>query len=434
MQNRVLVLSSDKIPLMPCHPARARELLRKKKAAVYQKLPFTIILKHRKQGQTQQLRLKIDPGANTTGIALVGDFKRGKRCLFAALLFHRGLQIKKALEKRRHLRRARRSRKTRYRKARFQNRRRPKGWLPPSLQSRVENTICWTARFRKRAPITHLSLERNRFDTQALQNPEIKGVEYQQGELFGYEVREYLLEKWGRQCVYCKKKNVPLQVEHIVPKSRNGSNRVSNLTIACKECNQQKGSQTAKEFGFPKVEEQGKIPLRSAAYMNATRYKLYEALEKLGIEIEGSSGGRTKYNRLKQGYKKEDWIDAMCVGESGEKVFVEKEHEVLDIAATGWGSRQMCNVNKLGFPCSEPKGPSRINGFRSGDIVRALVPKGKKQGSYVGRVTVRSSGYFNIKTNSGRVEGISSRYCKLLQTLSGYSYHRRMAVSSPSKS
>ena len=168
--------------------------------------------------------------------------------------------------------------------------------------------------------------------------------------------------------------------------------------------------------------------------MNATRYKLYEALEKLGIEIEGSSGGRTKYNRLKQGYKKEDWIDAMCVGESGEKVFVEKEHEVLDIAATGWGSRQMCNVNKLGFPCSEPKGPSRINGFRSGDIVRALVPKGKKQGSYVGRVTVRSSGYFNIKTNSGRVEGISSRYCKLLQTLSGYSYHRRMAVSSPFKS
>ena len=77
-----------------------------------------------------------------------------------------------------------------------------------------------------------------------MQHPEIFGIEYQQGELAGYEVREYLLEKWGRKCTYCGKENIPLQIEHIIPKSKGSSNRISNLAIACEKCNQKKGNFT----------------------------------------------------------------------------------------------------------------------------------------------------------------------------------------------
>ena len=122
------------------------------------------------------------------------------------------------------------------------------GWLAPSLQHRVDTTVSWVKRFTKLAPVTGLSMEQVRFDTQKLQNPEISGVEYQQGTLFGYEVREYLLEKWGRQCVYLGAENVPLEVEHIVPKARGGSTRISNRTLACHTCNQKKGDLPAETF------------------------------------------------------------------------------------------------------------------------------------------------------------------------------------------
>ena len=162
--------------------------------------------------------------------------------MWAAELEHRGYVIKKALAKRRALRSSRRNRKTRYRACRFNNRRRPKGWLPPSLQSRIENTLTWVNRLRRLAPIDSSSMELVKFDTQLMQSPEISGIEYQQGELQGYEVREYLLEKFGRQCAYCGEKEVPLQVEHVIPKhpvhGPMGTNRISNLTLACEVCNQ----------------------------------------------------------------------------------------------------------------------------------------------------------------------------------------------------
>ena len=430
MQNRVFVLGTNKQQLMPCHPARARQLLKKGRAKIYRRAPFTIILQDRKEGGFQPLRLKYDPGAKTTGVALVGDFKRGKRCIFTMELTHRGWQIKKALDDRRKVRRSRRYRKTRYRKARFKNRRRPKGWLPPSLQSRVDNIASWTSRFRRFSPITHLSTELLRFDTQAMENPELSGVAYQQGTLFGYDVREYLLEKWGRKCAYCGKEGIPMQIEHMTPRSRGGSNRVSNLTLACGPCNQKKGAKTAKEFGFPQLEAKGKKALKSAAIMNATRYAILRVLKATGSPVECGSGGRTKYNRSRQGYAKAHWLDAMCVGESGEDVFVEKVHEVLEVKAMGRGRRQMCLVNRHGFPRTGPKGPSLVKGFRTGDLVRALVPKGKKKGSYEGRVAVRAKGFFNIKTRAGTVEGISWRYCHLLQSVDGYAYTKRKGVSS----
>jgi len=187
---RVFVLDLEKKPLMPCHPARARELLKKSRAAVYKRYPFTIILKDRVGGDVQPVELKFDPGSKTTGIALVGHFERGLEIVFGANLNHRGQKIKPDLESRRANRRARRNRKTRYRPARFNNRCRPKGWLPPSLMSRVFNVETWAERLQRLVPITSIAIETVRFDTQKMQNPEIYGVEYQQGVLAGYEVRE----------------------------------------------------------------------------------------------------------------------------------------------------------------------------------------------------------------------------------------------------
>lgn len=427
-QNRVFVLDANKQPLMPCHPARARELLGLGKAAVFRRYPFTIILRHREGGHKQPLRLKSDPGAKTTGLALVASFKRGPRCIWAAELTHRGSEIKKHMAQRRGIRRSRRHRHTRYRQPRFNNRTRKPGWLPPSLQSRVDNITSWTTRLRGFAPLTALSMELVRFDTQKLQNPEISGVEYQQGELMGYELREYLLEKWGRQCAYCKKKNIPLQIEHIYPKSKGGSDRVSNLALACEKCNQKKGNKNVSEFLKRKPERLksilavAKAPLTDAAAVNATRFALLEGLKQTGLPVETGSGGRTKYNRSKQGYRKEHWLDALCVGESGSKVFVEQDKQVLHIKAMGRGSRQMCRVDQYGFPRTGPKGAKRVKGFQTGDVVVAMVLTGKKKGRYEGRVAIRATGSFNIKTKAQTAQGLGYKSCRLVQQVDGYFY------------
>ncbi|MGB1288752.1 MAG: RNA-guided endonuclease IscB [Aggregatilineales bacterium] len=419
---KVFVVDKNQESLMPCHPARARELLRKGRARVLRRYPFTIILLDREGGEIQDIQFKVDPGSKTSGIALIGDFKRGLRCIWAAELTHRGQQIRDKLLSRRQQRRGRRHRKTRYRQPRFLNRRKDKGWLPPSLLSRINNIWTWLVRLSRFSPITHLAMELVRFDTQLMQNAEISGVEYQQGQLQGYEVREYLLEKWGRTCAYCGAKDTPLQIEHIVPKARGGSNRVSNLTLACEACNLAKSTKTASEFGFPNIQAQAKRPLKDAAAVNATRWALFEMLRATGLPLEVGTGGRIKFNRRQQNYPKTHWLDAVCVGESGEHVFVSQAHNPLLITATRRGSRQMCRVNKYGFPRTKAKQFKRVKGFQTGDMVKAVVTSGKKTGIYIGRVAVRASGSFNIKTKTETVQGISHKYCQLIQRADGYTY------------
>jgi hypothetical protein len=264
-------------------------------------------------------------------------------------------------------------------------------------------------------------MELVKFDTQALQNPEISGVEYQQGELLGYEIREYLLEKWERKCAYCGKTGVALEVEHINPKSRGGSNRVSNLTLACYTCNQQKGNQTALEFGYPMIQSKAKEPLNTVSVMNGIRWALLELLKTTGLPLEVGTGGQTKFNRSKQDYPKTHWIDAACVGNSGESVHIYPNHKPLLITAKGRQRRQMTLPDKFGFPRTKAK-YSTSYGFKTGDVIKAVVPKGKKQGTYLGRVAVRVSGRFDISTNSKLVEGISYRYCQIIQHSDGYTY------------
>ena len=236
--SRVFVLDRCGNPLMPCHPARARKLLKKGRAVVVRLHPFTVRLRDRVGGDTQQIEIRIDPGAKTTGLALV---REDGEVLFLAEITHRGARIGKAMQQRSNYRRRRRSANLRYRKKRFDNRRSGRK-LPPSLQSRVDNVASWTDRLRRRAPVTSIACEVVRFDTQALENPEIAGAEYQQGTLAGYEARECLLEKWGRKCAYCGATDTPLQIDHVRPKASGGSDRVSNLALACRSCNQAKGA------------------------------------------------------------------------------------------------------------------------------------------------------------------------------------------------
>ena len=415
---KVLVVDKNKQPLMPTTPARARQLLRNGKAAVLRRYPFTIILKNREGGETQPVACKVDPGSRTTGIVLVADCKRGQRVIWAAELTHRGQQIRDALLSRRQIRRSRRNRNCRYRPARFDNRRKPEGWLPPSLRSRINNVSTWLKRLQWFCPITGIRLELVRFDTQLMQNSDVSGVEYQQGELWGYEVREYLLEKWERKCAYCGAENVPLEIEHIVPKSRDGSNRISNLAIACHPCNVAKGNQTAGEFGHPEIQGKAKQPLKDTAAINATRWALWRELIATGLPVEVGTGGRTKYNRVRQNYPKAHWIDAACVGESGETVFIPATMCPLLIRAAGRQSRQMCRMDRFGFPRTKPKQNRRRFGFQTGDLVKAAVPNGKNAGAHIGRVAVRASGSFR----AGAVDGINWQYCQLLCRSDGYEY------------
>ncbi|NVZ11067.1 HNH endonuclease [Allochromatium humboldtianum] len=432
----VFVLDRQKHPLMPCTEKRARLLLERGRAVVVRLAPFTIRLKDRVGETRQPLRLKLDPGSRVTGLALVresatrdpepGAVERLEHGLWFGELEHRGQAIREALEQRRHCRRARRARKTRYREPRFLNRTRRDGWLPPSLQHRIGTTVNWVERLQRLAPITALSQELVRFDTQAMQNPEISGVEYQQGELAGYEVREYLLEKWNRTCAYCGATHVPLEIEHIVPRAKGGSDRVSNLTLACRPCNEHKGNRLIEAFlkGRPvllkQIQAQAQAPLQDAAAVNATRWALLNALKTTGLAVETGSGGRTKFNRTRLGIPKTHALDAACVGAVDQ--LRDWNRPVLAIRATGRGAYRRTRTFNNGFPRAYLMRHKRVNGFQTGDWVRAEVPKGKKAGVHVGRVAIRRTGSFNVQTPGGTVAGISHRYCRLLQRADGYGY------------
>ncbi|MGM0984102.1 MAG: RNA-guided endonuclease IscB [Pseudomonadota bacterium] len=439
----VFVLDKQKQPLMPCSEKRARLLLQRGRAVVHRRYPFTIRLKHRAGGERQPLRLGLDPGSRTTGLALMRESDDGQRhilCLFE--LMHRGLQIRQALDQRRAFRRRRRSQNLRYRAPRFDNRTRRDGWLAPSLQHRIDTVLAWVNRLTRLTPITAVSQELVRFDTQKLDNPDISDVEYQQGTLLGYEVREYLLAKWGRECAYCGDKDTPLEVEHVLPRSRGGSNCISNLTLSCHTCNQAKDNNSLDAFfrqdsGLKKrlkanglaaearrerIQRQLKQPLRDATAVNTTRWALFQALKATELPVSVGSGGLTKYNRQRLDLPKTHALDAACVGPFDR--LYDASRPALIIKAMGRGSYQRTRLTRHGFPRGYLTRQKQVKGFQTGDMVRAIVPTGKKAGTHTGRVAVRKTGSFNIQTPEGAVQGISYRHCILIQRGDGYGYHQ----------
>lgn len=435
----VYVLDRSSKPLMPCSEKRARLLLARGRARVHRLLPFAIRLvdRHVADCGLQPVELKLDPGSKTTGLALVrkhevidtgsGEIRTEVAVLNLIELAHRGRQISEALTARRQMRRRRRGANLRYRAPRFLNRgNKQRGWLAPSLQHRIDTTAAWVARLRRLVPVTSIAQELVRFDMQQLDNPEISGAEYQRGTLFEYEVREYLLEKFGRKCMYCAAQNTPLNVEHVVPKARGGTNRVSNLGIACIPCNTKKAARPLEDFlahdpqRLAAIKAQLKPPLKDAAAVNATRWALFNTLKATGLSVSVGSGGQTKFNRHVLGIPKTHALDAACVGRI--ESLTDWRKPTLAIKCSGRGSYQRTRLTKFGFPRGYLMRQKRAFGFRTGDMVRATVPAGKKAGTHTGRVAVRASGSFNIQTGGAVVQGISHKHCRLIQRADGYGY------------
>jgi len=441
VQPAVFVLDKHKTPLMPTSPRRARQLLRDGRARVAKLQPFTIRLVDRlvTDSQVDGVVVKLDPGSRFTGLAVARvDTAGATHGLFAVEIAHRGQQISKNLKARAARRRGRRSRNLRYRAPRFNNRVKPKGWLAPSLRHRVTSTTTWVTRLQNIAPVAAASMELVRFDMQKLVNPEIAGVGYQQGTLAGFEVREYLLAKWHRRCAYCYASgigfdSVPLNIDHIHPRARGGSNRVSNLTLACIPCNQTKDARDVAEFvtdstRLARITAHAKLPLADAAAVSSTRWALRQTLTELGMPVTTGSGGRTKWNRTQSGLPKSHTLDALCVGDIAD--VASAPSTVLMARSTGRGTYARTRSDKHGFPRLRLTRQKRHFGFATGDHVRAVVPTGAKAGTYVGRVAVRASGSFNVTTirpdgNTVTVQSISHRHFRLLNRADGWGYTRK---------
>lgn len=425
---RALVIDQNKQSLAPCTEARANRLLDTKKAAVYRLQPFTIILQHAVVLDEQPpFEIKLDPGSKTTGIALIGLFpKQGHMLLWAGEITHRGEQIKAALLDRRARRRSRRQRKTRYRPARFDNRTRKPGWLPPSVQSRVANITTWCKLLQSRCThVTEICVEHMKFDTQLLENPEIQSKQYQRGSLYEFERRQFVLTRGNHTCAYCGACNVPLEQDHVVPQSRGGSNRVDNFAPACHACNQCKSNQPVEQFLADKpdvlrrIKAQLKAPLKDAAAVNAMRWRLVEALKPLA-PVSLWSGGRTKWNRTNQGYEKKHYIDTACVGTSGESVNLNGV-QPLHIQAIGRGTRHVQKCDQYGFPRGKAGRIKRVHGFSTGDYVTLRMPKGKYAGEHVGVLAgIRATGILDIKTKKGGKISATYKHYALQQRNFGY--------------
>ena len=429
---------------------RARKLLESGRARVHKQFPFCIRLVDvlledvLSNNGLQPLRLSIDPGSKTTGLALcrvsesvdlvTGEISEPVMHIgFLMELVHRGAAIKKSLVARAAMRRRRRTANLRYRAPRFDNRPKAKGWLAPSLMHRVLTTKAWVDRLCCLAPVTHLAQELVRFDMQLMQaqadGETISGAQYQQGTLMGYEVREYLLEKFKRTCVYCDAKDTPLNIDHIHPKASGGSNRISNLVLSCIPCNQKKNAQDVKDFlkkdptRLAMVLRLAKTPLRDAAAVNSTRWALFNALKQTGLPVETGSGGQTKFNRSRLGIVKTHALDAACVGRVFDVQGVNAPS--LRVTCTGRGSRCKTRLDQYGFPRTYLTKQKTVFGFRTGDMVIAKVIKGVKTGVHHGRVAIRMTGSFNIQTGvagAATVQGISHKYCRVVQRGDGYGY------------
>jgi len=308
----IFVLSQTGEPLMPTCPAKGRLLLKKGKAVVTRIVPFTIQLCYEpKTFVTQPVKIGIDDGANTAGIAVVQRNQESQIVLFKGTVSLRG-DVKVHLSNRKARRRLRNSRK----KCRQPRTRRgdKTGFLPPSLQVRKENIVRVVKDLATLAPVTEMIWEEGKFDTHALVNPLVKGKGYQQGFDWGWENRkaavlwrdEYVCQYCG---VHCIPSGMIATVDHIIPKTCGGTDAFLNLVCACMECNQKKGSQTALEFGHPEV--QGKTFAYPAHLQCGKRY-IRENLERIA-PVKSVFGFQTKAWRESLGLPKSHENDASAM-------------------------------------------------------------------------------------------------------------------------
>ena len=307
----VYVLSQNGQPLMPTeNHAKVRVFLKQGKAKVVQRCPFTIQLLYESTTHTQKINLGIDAGSKTIGISATTDSK----VLYEAEVVLRN-DIVELLSGRRALRRSRRNRKTRYRKPRFDNRKKPDGWLAPSIRQKIETHVTVVENITKILPMTKIIVETASFDIQKIKNPEIEGAEYQHGEQLDFwNVREYVLFRDGHTCQCCKGKSKDniLNVHHIESR-KTGGNAPNNLITLCETCHKayHKGIIT-----LPKEIHRG-MRFRDAAFMGVMRWAFYDRLKELynllGVEVINTYGYITKNTRITYDLPKEHYVDARCI-------------------------------------------------------------------------------------------------------------------------
>ena len=453
----VITLDKHKKPLGFTTEKRARKLMEAKRAVIYRYFPTVIILMDTDVRNIINLptyRIKIDPGSVYTGIAIICN--ETNKVMFSIQIEHRAKTITELLQTRKASRRNRRNRETHYRHSKWGNgngndRPSKEGNLPPSIKSIGNNIINTVKKLRRFINITECSFEAVRFDSQLMDDPDISGREYQQGTLFGYELREYLLEHFRHTCQYCggASGDSVLEWEHKIPKSRGGTDSIKNATLSCFTCNRDKGSMTPGEWlEYLKSEESGRLAEirirhlenmdtvygsnRYSAWTNTLRKKTEKELFDIFGEVECSSGGKTKYNREKiLKLPKDHHIDALAVGSVPPDGYIDCTNGyILHIKAMGRGTRLRGLINECGIiNVKWTDRRKKFNGLQTGDIVRVYIPNGKYSGTYTGRVMIRKSGSHDIRTLDGKlVTGTKLSVYRVLQHADGYSYKQERII------
>ena len=300
----VYVLNKNGKALMPCRPAKARQLLKRHKAKVIQREPFTIQLLYGSSGYKQNVTLGVDAGAKHIGLSA----STKKKELYSADVELR-TDIVDLISTRRELRRSRRNRKTRYRKVRFDNREKLQGWLAPSTLNRINAHVSVIAKIHSFLPISAIIVETASFDIQKIKNSEINGAEYQQGEQSEFlNVREYVLFRDGHTCQYCHGKtgDKVLNVHHIESR-KTGGNAPNNLITLCETCHK------ACHAGKIKLDQKRGQSFKEATFMGIMRWTLFEKLKEIYPNVRNTYGYITKNNRIRLGLPKEHYTDAFCI-------------------------------------------------------------------------------------------------------------------------
>ncbi len=381
---------------MPCQPRKARLLLKEGKAKVVKMVPFTLQLLYGSSGYKQEVSLGIDAGTRHIGVSAT----TGKHVLFEAEVLPRH-DIQALLATRRQFRRQRRKRKTRYRQARFLNRKKPAGWLAPSLQHQVDGHLKTIRLVHQLLPVLRTTLEVAQFDIQKIRHPELEGKEYQEGPQLGFwNVREYVLARDGHTCQWCKGKSKdPILHVHHIESRKTGGDSPENLITLCETCHELI-HRTHQEH---KIERTSRS-FRDATQMGIIRWYIYEQAQALFPNVHLTYGYITKHTRITHELEKSHLIDARCI--SGNATASSDGTWYL-IKMVRRNNRQLhkATIRRSGKR-QRNTAPKYVHGFRLFDSVRY-------QGATCFVFGRRSSGYFDLRTLDGTKVSASAS-CKTL--------------------
>lgn len=376
----VYVLNKHGKPLMPCHPAMARQLLGEGKAAAVRRTPFVIRLRYGSYGYKQPVTLGVDSGYTHIGLSAVTP---------RVELISEDVQLRTDLVKlnseRRMYRKSRRNRKTWYRKPRFDNRKKPEGWLAPSIQHKLDSHIKVIEGVMSLIPISHTIIEVAAFDIQKIKNPDVSGTDYQNGERKDFwNVREYVLYRDNHTCQHCKgrSKDRILEVHHIVSRQV-GGDRPDNLITLCKTCHEKVSK------GKIKLKAKPGKGFRAETFMPMVRWRLVNRLREKDYSVSHTYGYITKGKRIELGLGKSHANDAFVIAGGENQV------------RSGWtySIRQVRKCNRKLFKGDRSHikntAPREVLGYQRYDKVLW----GNKQCFIFGR---RSTGYFDLRDLDGK--------------------------------